>query len=94
MGRPQKIRSTRAARCARRQHRRPTASRRARWAGSTGTTPQPTSSQMRITSGLAESSPASSSSGQFSSPAKTGLARASSGVRATWSTVYPVFSST
>ena len=56
MGRPQKIRSTRSARFAKRQHSRPTCSRRLRCAGSTGTTPQPTSSQMRITSGLAASS--------------------------------------
>ena len=70
------MRSTRSARSAKRQQSRPTASRRARWAGSTGTTPQPTSSQIKITSGLASSSAASSSSGQSSSPAKTGLALA------------------
>lgn len=74
------MRSTRSARSAKRQQSRPTASRRARWAGSTGTTPQPTSSQIKITSGLASSSAASSSSGQSSSPAKTGRVRASSGV--------------
>ena len=88
------MRSTRSARSAKRQQSRPTASRRARWAGSTGTTPQPTSSQIKITSGLASSSAASSSSGQSSSPAKTGRVRASSGVRATWAGPYPVFCST
>lgn len=74
------MRSTRSARAARRQQSRPTASRRVRWAGSTGTTPQPTSSQIKITPGLASSSAVSSSSGQSSSPAKTGRVRASSGV--------------
>ena len=58
------MRSTRSARTTKLQQSRPTASRRARWAGSTGTTPQPTSSQIKITSGLASSSAASSSSGQ------------------------------